>query len=36
MIDGSMQLATWLLERDRNADVPGLMRRIYGLLSEPA
>jgi len=31
-----MQLATWLLERNQNADVPGLMRRIYGLLSEPA
>ena len=36
VVDGSMQLATWLLERDRNADVPGLMGRIYGLLSEPA
>jgi 2-polyprenyl-6-methoxyphenol hydroxylase-like FAD-dependent oxidoreductase len=36
VIDGSMQLATWLLERDQNPDVPGLMRRIYGLLSEPA
>ena len=36
VIDGSMQLATWLLERNQNADVPGLMRRIYGLLSEPA
>ena len=36
VIDGSMQLATWLLNRDENADVPGLMRRIYGLLAEPA
>jgi 2-polyprenyl-6-methoxyphenol hydroxylase-like FAD-dependent oxidoreductase len=36
VIDGSMQLATWLLERNQDADVPALMRRIYGLLSEPA
>jgi|tagenome__1003787_1003787.scaffolds.fasta_scaffold20676657_1 2-polyprenyl-6-methoxyphenol hydroxylase-like FAD-dependent oxidoreductase len=36
VIDGSMQLATWLLERDADADVPGLMARIYGLLNEPA
>jgi 2-polyprenyl-6-methoxyphenol hydroxylase-like FAD-dependent oxidoreductase len=36
VIDGSMQLATWLLERDRDADVPGLMRRIFGLLAQPA
>lgn len=36
VVDGSMQLAGWLLERDATADVPGLMGRIYGLLSEPA
>lgn len=36
VIDGSMQLATWLLERNQNADVPGLMRNIYGLLAQPA
>jgi 2-polyprenyl-6-methoxyphenol hydroxylase-like FAD-dependent oxidoreductase len=36
VVDGSMQLATWLLERSQDADVPGLMGSIYGLLSEPA
>lgn len=36
VVDASMQLATWLLHRDRNADVPGLMQRIYGLLARPA
>lgn len=36
VIDGSMQLATWLMHDDPNADVPALMGRIYGLLAQPA
>jgi 2-polyprenyl-6-methoxyphenol hydroxylase-like FAD-dependent oxidoreductase len=36
VVGGSMQLATWLLEGKTDADVPGLMGRIYGLLSAPA
>jgi 2-polyprenyl-6-methoxyphenol hydroxylase-like FAD-dependent oxidoreductase len=36
VIDGSMQLATWLLEHDRTADVPGLMGRINAMVSQPA
>ena len=36
VVDGSMQLATWLLEHNQQADVPGLMGRVYGLLSQPA
>lgn len=36
VVDGSMQLATWLLEHNRTADVPGLMGRINGLVSQPA
>jgi hypothetical protein len=31
-----MQLATWLLEGERNADIPGLMGPIYALLAEAA
>jgi len=36
VVNGSMQLATWLLEGERNADIPGLMGPIYALLAEPA
>jgi 2-polyprenyl-6-methoxyphenol hydroxylase-like FAD-dependent oxidoreductase len=36
VIEGSMQLANWLLERKRDADVPGLMGRVMGMMSQPA
>jgi 2-polyprenyl-6-methoxyphenol hydroxylase-like FAD-dependent oxidoreductase len=36
VVDGSMQLAHWLLEHKTDADVPGLMRRINAMVSEPA
>jgi 2-polyprenyl-6-methoxyphenol hydroxylase-like FAD-dependent oxidoreductase len=36
VVDGSMQLATWLLEHKRDADVPGLMGRINAMVSQPA
>jgi 2-polyprenyl-6-methoxyphenol hydroxylase-like FAD-dependent oxidoreductase len=36
VVDGSMQLAHWLLERKTDADAPGLMRRVYDAVSEPA
>lgn len=35
VVDGSMQLATWLLECDPSADVPGMARRIPALLATP-
>ena len=36
VVDGSMQLANWLLERNTDADVPGLMGRINAMISQPA
>jgi 2-polyprenyl-6-methoxyphenol hydroxylase-like FAD-dependent oxidoreductase len=36
VVDASLQLSTWLLERKRDADVPGLMGRVFGLISQPA
>jgi 2-polyprenyl-6-methoxyphenol hydroxylase-like FAD-dependent oxidoreductase len=36
VVDGSMQLAAWLLEHMRDADVPGLMGRINAMVSQPA
>jgi 2-polyprenyl-6-methoxyphenol hydroxylase-like FAD-dependent oxidoreductase len=36
VVDGSMQLVAWLLEHNRDADVPGLMGRINSLISKPA
>jgi 2-polyprenyl-6-methoxyphenol hydroxylase-like FAD-dependent oxidoreductase len=36
VVDASMQIATWLLENKRDADVPGLMGRINALISQPA
>jgi 2-polyprenyl-6-methoxyphenol hydroxylase-like FAD-dependent oxidoreductase len=36
VVDGSMQLAHWLLEHKTDADVPGLMARINAVVSEPA
>ena len=36
VVEGSMQLASWLLEGKRDADVPGLMGRVMGLISQPA
>jgi hypothetical protein len=36
VVAGSMQLVAWLLEHDPDADVPGLMRRINAMVSEPA
>ncbi|WP_327011177.1 FAD-dependent monooxygenase [Dactylosporangium sp. NBC_01737] len=35
VVDGSLQLAQWLLDHERG-DVPGLMARISHLVSEPA
>jgi 2-polyprenyl-6-methoxyphenol hydroxylase-like FAD-dependent oxidoreductase len=36
VVDGSVQLARWLLEHKRDADVPGLMGRINAMVSKPA
>jgi 2-polyprenyl-6-methoxyphenol hydroxylase-like FAD-dependent oxidoreductase len=36
VVEGSVQLATWLLEHKRDADVPGLMGRVNALVSQPA
>lgn len=36
VVDGSMQLAHWLLEHNTDADVPGLMGRINAIISQPA
>jgi 2-polyprenyl-6-methoxyphenol hydroxylase-like FAD-dependent oxidoreductase len=36
VVDGSMQLTTWLLEHKTDADVPGLMGRINAMISQPA
>jgi 2-polyprenyl-6-methoxyphenol hydroxylase-like FAD-dependent oxidoreductase len=36
VVEGSMQLVHWLLERNAQADVPGLMARVTGLISQPA
>lgn len=36
VVDGSMQLVTWLLDHMRDADVPGLMGRINALVSQRA
>ena len=36
VVDGSMQLAAWLLEHKRDADVPGLIGRINAMVSQPA
>lgn len=36
VVDGSMQLAQWLLEHNADADVPGLMGRINSMISQPA
>ena len=35
-VEASTQLATWLLEHNRNADVPGLLGRISHMVKEPA
>jgi 2-polyprenyl-6-methoxyphenol hydroxylase-like FAD-dependent oxidoreductase len=36
VVEASVQLADWLLAHDRDADVPGLMRRVATLVSVPA
>lgn len=36
VVEASVQLGTWLLAHDRDANVPGLMGRISGLVSVPA
>jgi 2-polyprenyl-6-methoxyphenol hydroxylase-like FAD-dependent oxidoreductase len=36
VVDASVQLGAWMLEHRTDADVPGLMRRIAALVSEPA
>jgi 2-polyprenyl-6-methoxyphenol hydroxylase-like FAD-dependent oxidoreductase len=36
VVEASMQLVTWQLEHNRDADVPGLMNSINILISEPA
>jgi 2-polyprenyl-6-methoxyphenol hydroxylase-like FAD-dependent oxidoreductase len=36
VVDASVQLGTWLLEENRDANIPELMGRIGALVSEPA
>ncbi|MEY9211832.1 FAD-dependent oxidoreductase [Thermobifida halotolerans] len=36
VVDGSLQLTRWMLDRSADADVPGLMARVAGLVTEPA
>ncbi len=36
VVEASSQLANWLLAHDRDADVPGLVRRVASLVSLPA
>ncbi len=36
VVDGSLQLARWLLEHRTDADVPGLMGEINAMISQPA
>jgi 2-polyprenyl-6-methoxyphenol hydroxylase-like FAD-dependent oxidoreductase len=36
VVEASSQLANWLLAHDRNADVPGLMRRVTSVVGQPA
>ena len=36
VIDASVQLGDWLLQHVRDADVPGLMRRVTAVVSQPA
>ncbi len=36
VIDGSMRLAQWLLDGNTQADVPGLMKSINAVISQPA
>jgi 2-polyprenyl-6-methoxyphenol hydroxylase-like FAD-dependent oxidoreductase len=36
VVEASSQLANWLLAHDRDADVPGLVRRVASLVSQPA
>jgi 2-polyprenyl-6-methoxyphenol hydroxylase-like FAD-dependent oxidoreductase len=36
VVDGSLQLAQWLLDGKTDADVPGLMGSIAAVISEPA
>ncbi|MEF2978428.1 FAD-dependent monooxygenase [Subtercola sp. YIM 133946] len=36
VVDASVQLGQWLLDHNREADVPALMGRIAGIVSQPA
>ncbi|UOQ57433.1 FAD-dependent monooxygenase [Leucobacter allii] len=36
VVEASVQLGRWLIDGDRDADVPGLMRRVAELVSVPA
>jgi 2-polyprenyl-6-methoxyphenol hydroxylase-like FAD-dependent oxidoreductase len=36
VVEASVQLADWLLEHNRDADVPGLVGRVSALVSQPA
>lgn len=36
VVEASLQLGTWMLDHDQDADVPALMGRIAALVSEPA
>jgi len=36
VVEGSLQLCTWLMENSPDADVPGLMGRVGALVSRPA
>lgn len=36
IVEASVQLGQWLIDGERDADVPGLMRRVATLVSQPA
>ncbi|RXZ50608.1 2-polyprenyl-6-methoxyphenol hydroxylase [Agromyces fucosus] len=36
VVEASVQVGQWMLDHDRDADVPGLMYRVGSLVSEPA
>jgi 2-polyprenyl-6-methoxyphenol hydroxylase-like FAD-dependent oxidoreductase len=36
VVEASTQIGTWLLEGNRDADIPGTIGRVAGLVSEPA
>jgi hypothetical protein len=34
VVEASVQIGTWMLEHDADADIPGLMGRVAALVSE--